>query len=751
MAYTGATSAGYRLSAEMTNATPEIRGRVGVRGLTVAALVLFLLCMPHAAEARPYTVVSCDSAGLVGYNSAAWTPFGNAGSAYEACPSGGGSTAGVSNRLIGAIYSGFNHSGHVFTAPPGTTITHVRWAGRMARDNCTWGTYVRAIPSGAPIMGLPHGQYCDSTAFDNRGWPMTFGAPEGTTRVEQLVFCGAAQCPPGATIHAHELQVTVDDPIPPSISLDGPLARGEWVSGRVTEPNLVVTARDNAGVHDATTSVGPRTQSESYLCNFAQARPCSDQARQLTVPIGDLPDGRHSLTVSATDAAGNSSAAARDVYVDNTAPDPVVPRVIGGGAWRRTNHFEIAWTNPVDDAAPVVRAYWKICTTDWSCPARGQHDGTNVQELPTLKVPAPGGYQLHVWLQDAAGNVREESAAITAALRFDPEPPELTFEPADITDPLRVVVNAVDRHSGVTHGVIEMRASGSSTWHGLSTQRQGSLLVAQVDDERFRRGTYEFRAHAVDEAGNEASTGRRTDGSPATLRLPARIDTRLAVGVPRLIVRRRVEQHQGHRRLVRRRIRRLDSSVIVRAARLVRLDGFLATANGQPIDGAAIEALEKRAEGGVTPVGVTATGTDGKFHYTVKATRNREMLFRYGGSRRIGAATTDFTMLVPADTSIRLDRRRLLNGQQVRFSGRVTTRPLPTHGKLVEMQAYFRGRWRTFSTVRANPNGRWHFPYRFGGTVGRVRYRFRARLPAEGGYPFIGGNSRVVKVVVRGR
>ena len=208
-----------------------------------AAFGLLMMALPQAAAARPYTVVSCDSAGLFGYSSAAWAPFGNAGSAYEACPTGGGSTDGVSNRLIGATYSGFNHSGHVFTAPPGATVTSVRWSGRMARDNCRWGTWVRAIPSGASIMGLPHGQYCDSSAFDNRGWPLSFGAPEGTTSVEQLVFCGAAQCPPGATIHAHLLEVTVDDPIPPSISLDGPLASGEWVSGRVGHPHVIGRGR----------------------------------------------------------------------------------------------------------------------------------------------------------------------------------------------------------------------------------------------------------------------------------------------------------------------------------------------------------------------------------------------------------------------------------------------------------------------------------------------------------------------------
>ena len=154
--------------------------------------------------------------------------------------------------------------------------------------------------------------------------------------------------------------------------------------------------------------------------------------------------------------------------------------------------------------------------------------------------------------------------------------------------------------------------------------------------------------------------------------------------------------------------------------------------------------------GEVAPVGLATTGTDGKFRYVVKATRNREIVFRYGGSRRIGSAATDFTLLVPADTTIRPDRHRLLNGQQVLFSGRVITRPLPLNGKLIEMQAHFRGRWRTFSTVRASRGGRWRFPYRFGGTIGQVTYRFRARLPGEGGYPFIGGSSRVVKVVVLG-
>src|SRR4029079_12945154 len=153
--------------------------------------------------------------------------------------------------------------------------------------------------------------------------------------------------------------------------------------------------------------------------------------------------------------------------------------------------------------------------------------------LPGVLAPAPGDYRLFVWLEDAAGNPRESNAAISVPIRFDPEPPDLAFLAPDPADPLRVVVNALDRHSGMADGEIEMRETGTATWHGLPTKLEGSQLVAYVDDERFRRGAYEFRARGADHAGIEASTGKRTDGSAAMLRLPARVDTRLVVGVPR--------------------------------------------------------------------------------------------------------------------------------------------------------------------------------------------------------------------------
>ena len=706
---------------------------------SAAACAIALAALCPVARAGQYTVGSCDSAAAFGHNTTAWVAYANAGTAYEACPTNGSPTAGVSNRLTQGTYGGFSHSGHAFTAPPGATITGIRWAGRMARDNCRWGVYFRAVPSGAPILGMPNGQVCETLGFDNRGWPIPQTVPGGTTRLEQLVICGSSECPPAAVFHSHVIEVTIDDPVPPSISLSGPLASGQWVSGATGRVNdLHIAAGDNSGVQTIDISLGGRSEPQSYSCNWSLPAPCPGSMNRTATPtVADLPDGRHTLWVVARDAAGNSSSEPRDVYVDNHPPDPVLPEVVGGSAWRRTNGFAVAWTNPPNGPAPITRAHWKLCRADGSCPLRGEQAGEGVHQIPRLIAPAPGDYRLSVWLEDAAGNQREANAAVSVPVRFDPEPPELAFLAPDPADPLRVVVSSIDRHSGIAQGEIEMRQTGTDLWHGLPTKLEASQLVAYVDDERFRRGAYEFRAHARDQAGNEASTGKRTDGSAATLRLPARIDTRLTVGVLRRL--------DGDRRRYR-----FDRTVTARHGRVLRLSGLLANADGQAIEGATVEALEERSDSTSLPTGLAITGPNGGFKYVLRATRNRDLLFRYAGSRRIGAATSPFELRVRAASSIRVSRRRVRNGRGVVFRGRVASRPLPASGKLIEMQAHFRGRWRTFSTLRSDRSGRWRFRYRFGATLGRVTYRFRARLPSESGYPFTNGRSRVARVLVVG-
>ena len=367
-----------------------------------------------------------------------------------------------------------------------------------------------------------------------------------------------------------------------------------------------------------------------------------------------------------------------------------------------------------------------------------------------MSAPQPGEYRLYVWLEDAAGNQREATAAVSVPLRFDPEPPELAFLPPDPADPLRVSVNATDRHSGLAQGEIEMRATGGSTWHGLPTELNGSQLVAYVDDERFRRGTYEFRARGVDQAGNETSTGaphgRGGRDSPASGANRHATDggRRCPYAEPGV-----GNRHGRHR--PRRDRTRLDDDVAVRHRRVVDLRGRLVNLDGQPLEGATIEALERRADGVQLPVGLATTGADGRFRYRLRATQNRDARCSATGVHAGSAARQQLSgCAYAAASSIRVNRALVRNGQAVRFSGRVASRPLPADGKLLEMQAHFRGRWRTFSTLRTDRRGVWQFSYRFGATLGRVLYRFRVWLPREGGYPFIGGHSPVARVLVLG-
>jgi len=467
--------------------------------------------------------------------------------------------------------------------------------------------------------------------------------------------------------------------------------------------------------------------------------------------VASFDDGAHTLQLTARDAAGNVNSTQRSFKTDNTPPRRVEPRVLGGDGWHRENGFTVEWQNHPDAFAPIVRAHYRLCGQVGPC-VTGSRAAPNIEQIGNLPVEQLGDSALQVWLEDEAGNQSDALISDPVHLRLDSEAPTLGFLPQDPNDPLTIGVRAQDSHSGVVFGEIEMRRKGGNAWHTLSTRLEAGRIAADIEDERFRAGLYEFRARAADAAGNEISTGARTDGAQAAVQLPVRVTTRLRAGFAGSTVRRVVTRRKGKRRVVRRRVRVLAPSRALPYLRRARVRGVLTNPDGQPIDSAAITVMTQRdlPGAGFKAAGFLRTDAKGRFSYLVRGSTSRVLRFRYGGSRRIRGATRAVKISVPATSSVRTSRKRLLNGQSVTFSGRVRTRPIPEPGKLVEVQAYFRGRWRTISTTRTNPQGNWRFRYRFGATTGVVRYRFRALLSREGGYPFSTGRSRVVAVTVRG-
>ncbi len=183
-----------------------------------------------AAGARPYTVVSCDAA-LAGFSAEAWRPSGTVGSAYSTCPSSGGLNAGISNRITGVTVPALSNSSHTFTAPAGTTISSLRWGGRLARGSCSWGAMMLAQPASRFVFGLRPNLACADTALDIRGSTIPLPLPAGVTSVQQLLVCAASSCGPGAAFHTQSVAVTVEDPTRPTITASGPLVSGRWVRG----------------------------------------------------------------------------------------------------------------------------------------------------------------------------------------------------------------------------------------------------------------------------------------------------------------------------------------------------------------------------------------------------------------------------------------------------------------------------------------------------------------------------------------
>ena len=318
---------------------------------------------------------------------------------------------------------------------------------------------------------------------------------------------------------------------------------------------------------------------------------------------------------------------------------------------------------------PTLRslALGTSCADQQACSV-GSVDGPGVDTVKGLTAGESGDFTLQVWLEDEAGN---QSYALSASdavhLRLDQEPPRLVFQPQDPGDPLRVAVHVDDRHSGLDTGAIEMRRRGGDVWQSLATVREDQLLVSYVDDERFRSGVYDFRAGARDRAGNESSTDRQATGARATIELPVRFATRLSVGRPH-------RARRGKRRTIV-----LAPSTRAKYRTRLKLHGRLANADGQPIGGATVQ-VSSDSPGdavGLLPAGVARTDREGRFTYVVRATRNKVLRFRYSGSRQIRAASGDFELHVPGRSSIRAQPKRLRNGQSVRLSGRVATRPLP--------------------------------------------------------------------------
>lgn len=300
---------------------------------------------------------------------------------------------------------------------------------------------------------------------------------------------------------------------------------------------------------------------------------------------------------------------------------------------------------------------------------------------------------------------------------------------------------ASDRLSGLAGVEIEIRREGTSAWLSLPVTAAGAQFMSLVDDAALPSGRYDLRVRVRDRAGNEASTAVRRSGAPAVLNLPLRVPTSLTLGGVR-----KVRARHGRTRTVLKRRPTADfgDPVPVR--------GRLTLPGDNPLAGVGLEVFEQTAlpDEPWRRIGLVRTDAHGRFSYKALPGPSRFVRFVYPGTSLVQPRTGTVHLRVRAATSFHVNHRHVVNGDEVLFHGRVRGR-LPKPGKLLQLQAYSRGTWRTFATPRARRRShRWRYRYRFSATRGIVRYRFRSVLPPEEGFPYVRGKSRQLRVTVQG-
>jgi hypothetical protein len=717
----------------------------------LVAVVAAVLVLAAPAAAGIYPVHACEpTAGDVNHS---WVSSRDTSLllAFANCPPKPGSkdrqeglvTQSEGNPAAPRTSMGlFNHSAWTFRAPAGASLAKVTYRHTF----CGIGGFQAGLLNAADKwLDYAGPNWCGNALPD----PVTLDL-HGTTALRLITMCAELRCEVGSTTQAwatlRSATVWVQDWTLPSVSGGGPLATESWVGGTVPAP---VYASDNVGVSRVELWLGDKQAAlDERRCDYTYVVPCPSSGATYNVNTRIVEDGLQVVTFRTLDSAGNANAARRTLYVDNSAPaSPRELSVDGGVGWHTANDFVLRWTDPPQgSAAPITGVQTAICPratpldTLSGC-VRASHPARQRPIASGIRVPGEGEWTARVWLADAVGNENPLSAE-QVPLRFDGSPPEAVLADIDAQDPRRITVVARDDISGVAGGDIEISREGSSRWISLPVESTATGLTTLVDDAALPDGIYDVRARVVDAAGNERTTTVRASGAQAHLSLPLRVPTVLRAGRPIT-----VRGSNGRRRTA------LARTATAPFGSPVQIRGRLTVPGGNPLAGADVDVLERTAlpDQPWIRTGITRTDSRGRFAYRVLPGPSRTVLFRYGGTQVIRAQTAAVQIRIRAATSLRVNRPAVVNGEDVVFRGRVRGGPIPSVGKLVQLQAYSRGGWRTFATPRARARShRWSYRYRFTATRGTVRYRFRAVVPAEGGFPFVRGGSRSVKVIVRG-
>lgn len=214
----------------------------------------------------------------------------------------------------------------------------------------------------------------------------------------------------------------------------------------------------------------------------------------------------YTVQMRPTDKAGNvqSPPSTATFILDNTAPfAPTEPHYYDG--WKNTNVFTVTWTN-APDLSGIARAYYKFSPP--TSPTDAVRFVSTTNAITDISVPAEGIWDLHLWLQDNAGNVNHHRRLVWPAMfKYDATPPQTTHAFAGplgdngwFRGTVTATLTVTDQPglSGVNQRFYQVDAGAWMT-------TTGSFLMSGD-------GVHTFSYYATDNAGNVEATKTYTVG-----------------------------------------------------------------------------------------------------------------------------------------------------------------------------------------------------------------------------------------------
>ncbi len=445
---------------------------------------------------------------------------------------------------------------------------------------------------------------------------------------------------------------------------------------------------------------------------------------------GPAKSGAYTLRVWLEDSVGFVGAAADAPIPHDTTP-PAAPqslRVAGPGT-RWVDNVDLRWQDIVDAGSPIDEAHYQVLDASGNV-VGGTHaiGGTGVQALDGIQAPPQrGNYSARVWLSDEEGNV---GAPASVPLPRDTTPPAAPQDLSVASPGTSRAAEGFDvRWRNVTDDGSPIDAahyeilSGSGRVAVPATTVSGANIQAIADLQTPRdSGGYTLRLWLSDEEGNV--------GAPVSIPLSydcVRSDaggaTDLSAG---LGDEQSSDQHVG------------QGQGTTLTGHLRGPGGPVADASVCVFDSVLIEGSEREF------LGIALTGDDGGYRFAIAPGPSRAIGAIYRpGQRQLNTSATLYTRVRP---TLKAESPVVRNKRVAHFYGQI---PGPYNDRVVVvLQVKQSEGWRVFRRYRTRGGGRYQLAYRFGRTTSPATYVMRAQVRRQGGYPYLPGNSKPLRLRV---